>query len=101
VSFELRNLQNDAVELVKKRVGAAWNSWTDEEKALVTECGKEAVVVGMIAATNPGLFKQEKSQIDAQLANIKVAAGATAAETIWKVVADILSLAVSVILKAI
>jgi hypothetical protein len=99
--FEIRSLQNDALQSVVQRVGDAWESWTDEEKELVADCTRDAVIVGLIAASNVGLFKQEKAQIDAQLANIKVAAGATVAETIWKVVADVLSLAVSIILKAI
>lgn len=101
MGFELRSLQNEALQAVVKQAGAAWNSWTEEEKQIVTDCAKDAVVTGLLAATNPSLFKQEKAQIDAQLQNIKVAAGATAVETVWKVVADILSLAVSVILKAI
>jgi hypothetical protein len=101
VGFEIRSLQHDAVEAVNQRVGDAWNSWSIEEKELVAECTRDAVVTGLLAATNEALFKIEKAQIDAQLANIKVAAGTTAAETVWKVVADVLSLAVSVILKAI
>mgnify|MGYP000964197773 CR=1 FL=1 len=101
MSFELRSLQNDAIQAVTQRVGDAWKSWTEEEKGVVAECTRDAVVTGLLAATNAGLFKQEKAQIDAQLANIKVAAGATAVETVWQVVADVLSLAVTVILKAI
>lgn len=101
MSFELRNLQSAAVDSVKKRAGDAWNSWSDDEKNLVMECTKDAMLIGLIASTNEPLYKQEKAQIDAQLANIKVASGATAAETIWKVIGDLLSVAVSIILKAI
>lgn len=76
-------------------------TFTDDEKALLKRCAFRAGRVTILALTNPAAAKAEKADVDAQLANLKVAAQATAVETVWRVVAKILEVAVPILLKSV
>lgn len=78
---------------VKSVAKDAWESWSDAEKELVVLCARDSVAVLVRAAAGEDV-SSERKQINAQLANIKVAAMGTASSILWKAV-------VSVVLKAV
>ena len=86
-----------AVEL-RKAAKDAFDSWTPAERALVNLCTLDAAKLAIKASAGQDVAP-EKIQIDAQLANIKVAGEESISGTLWNVVAGVLKIGASILLK--
>jgi hypothetical protein len=75
-----------------------FDKWTPSERALVNLCTMDAAKLSIKAAAGQDITN-EKAQIDAQLANIKVAGSESVSSTLWDVAAKILRLGAAVLLK--
>lgn len=83
-------------ESLKPKVKDALGKWTAEEQILVQQCAQDAGKVAMMALAGVDVGP-EKAQIDAQLANIKVAGEQSVSKAFWIVVGQILKVAATVI----
>lgn len=83
-------------EAMKPKIKDSLDKWTAEEQLLVQQCAQDAAKVAMMALAGVDV-KPEKAQIDAQLANIKVAGEQSVAKTFWVVVANIVKVAATVL----
>jgi hypothetical protein len=81
---------------LQPKVKDAIDDWTPEEQLLVQECAQDASKIALMAAAGVDIGP-EKAQIDAQLANIKVAGEQSVAKTFWAVVAQLLKTAMAVL----
>jgi len=85
-------------EDLKPKVKDALDKWTPDEQLLVQKCAQDATRVAMMALAGVDV-KPEKAQIDAQLANIKVAGEQAVTQTFWVVVANLVKIAATVLRK--
>jgi len=83
---------------VKAGAKGAWDSWSIEERALVAACAKDAAEIALRAAMGQDV-RSEKAQIDAQLANIKVATAESVSTVIWGVLGRALKTAAMLVLS--
>lgn len=82
-------------EDLKPRVSKdALDKWTADEQLLVQQCAQDAAKIAVMAAAGVDIGP-EKAEIDAQLANIKVAGEQSVAKTFWVVVVQVLKVAVA------
>lgn len=96
MDINVEALGKEILDGTKAQVGDAWDSWTDEEKGLVTRCTKRAAEL-TIRATAGENVTQAKAESDAQMANIQAAALGSVAGVIWNVVDDIIKKVVGVL----
>lgn len=81
-----------------KKVKDKADDWTPEEQTLIQECAQDASRVALMATAGIDIAP-EKAQIDAQLANIKVAGEGAVTEVFWAVVANLVKVAATVLRK--
>jgi hypothetical protein len=67
---------------IKGLVGDVWKDWSDDEKQLVADCAKDSVTLLLRAAAGEDVTK-ERAQVNAALANVKVAAVGSASRVLW------------------
>lgn len=67
---------------VKILVGKVWDEWSADEKQLVSDCAKDSVALLLRAAAGEDVTN-ERAQVNAALANIKVAAMGSASRVLW------------------
>ena len=95
---ETKALGLQILTAVKSKLADGWNSFSDAEKTLVQACCEDAAYIAVRSIAGESVAS-EKAQIDAQLANIKVAGKAVVSKTIWNVVVDLLSLAAKILVR--
>jgi hypothetical protein len=83
---------------LKPKVKDALDKWTPDEQLLVQKCAQDAAKIAVMAAAGVDIGP-EKAQIDAQLANVKVAGEQAVTKTFWVVVSQVLKIAAAVLLK--
>ncbi len=85
---------------IKTVLKGQYESYTDEEKALITACAKDAAVLTYRKLAGDDVAAEQK-EVDAQLANIKVAGMGSFGSLLWGVVSKLLSVATSALLSRI
>jgi len=83
---------------VKNGAKGAWDSWSADDRALVTACAKDAAEIALRATMGQDV-RTEKAQVDAQLANIKVATAESVSSVIWGVLGKALKTAAMLVLS--
>lgn len=81
---------------LKPKVKDALDKWTADEQLLVQQCAQDAAKIAVMAAAGVDIGP-EKAQIDAQLANIKIAGEQAVTKTFWVVVAQIVKVAAALL----
>jgi hypothetical protein len=90
-------LARQAIGDLKAAYADAWLRWSDAEKDLVERSVKDAADLTVRALAGEDVSR-EKKFVDATLANLKVAATATASQAIWHVLSKLLVKAAELIL---
>jgi len=94
---ELERLAANIAYELKLSVKGSIDSWTPSERALVNLCTLDAAKIAVKAATGLAVTS-EKAQVDAQLANIKVAGSGSVSSFLWEAAAKVLKLGAAVLL---
>lgn len=93
LSLDADELGDKILRDTKDIVGAEWDSFTDEERDLVTAVSKDAASLTLQAVAGKDVAT-EKAIADASIRNIRTAAAGAISGTIWKVVENILKVVV-------
>lgn len=101
ISVDIGPLADKILAGVVNIAGAEWAKISEADRQLVEACSLDAAKVTLLALTEPDKAAAAKKQIDAQLANIKVAASEAAGHTVWRVVAGILDIALPILVKSV
>lgn len=101
ISVDIGPLADKILSGVVNIAGSEWSKISEGDRQLIEACSLDAAKVTLLALTDPEKAAEAKKQIDAQLANIKVAAQETAGRTVWRVVAGILDIAVPILVKSV
>lgn len=93
----VEGLARQALGDLKAAYADAWLRWSDADKDLVERAVKDAADLTVRALAGDDVAR-EKRIVDATLANLKVAATATASQAVWHVLSKLLVKAAELLL---
>lgn len=100
MSTDLQEFGTKLLGDFRKAVGSAWDSWTPDERTVVSECAADYAAITARALLGQDV-KRDRAHLDAQLANIKIAGQGTASDVLNRVLGLALDVAQKVLLGSI
>lgn len=100
-SLELGQLGDVILQKTVAVLGSEWEKWKPSDRELVEAATLDAARVYFLAMVDPQRAAGLKVSIESQMKDIKTSAGESAGQVIFRVLAEILSVAVPILVKSV